>query len=173
MSLAELVEAVSRASNRFLIPFWSLALVTPIFCTTSIIYRLVKAGETRSYVKIIHILVESAALYCFATLFALISYLVFGPPFEYAFALWKACTVCQPLHSNVSFEIRLDLHKGIAPTLIVACIGKSRPPETDLEGQLFSGNISRTKIGVQTETRTYIDQDLSHEYGTVGKTNYT
>ncbi|KAH0584420.1 hypothetical protein H2248_009961 [Termitomyces sp. 'cryptogamus'] len=148
MSNAELVEAVSRASNSFLIPFWSLMLATPIFCTASIIYRLVKAGGMRSYAKIIEILVESAALYCFATLFALISYLVLGPAFEYAFAFWKACT-------------------GIAPTLIVACISKSRPRDTEIdqEGQNSSGNISRPKIRVYTETRTYVDQDFSREYG--------
>ncbi|KAG6861650.1 hypothetical protein C0995_013652 [Termitomyces sp. Mi166 len=131
--------------------FWSLMLVTPIFCTTSIVYRLVKAGAlgTRSYATIIEILVESAALYCFATLFALITDLVPGSSFEYAFAFWKACT-------------------GIAPTLIVARMvsGKSgamqRSQVTETEEQLFSSNISR-EIRVHTETRTYADSDLSRD----------
>ncbi|KAG6861651.1 hypothetical protein C0995_013653 [Termitomyces sp. Mi166 len=133
--------------------FWSLMLVSPIFCTTSIVYRLVKAGGLRSYAKIIEILVESAALYCFATLFALTTYPVPGSPFEYAFAFWKTST-------------------GIAPTLIVArmALGKSGirqrswVTETDREEQLFSGSISSTEIRVHTETRTCIDQDCSHDF---------
>ncbi|KAG5732752.1 hypothetical protein E4T56_gene16720 [Termitomyces sp. T112] len=151
MSIAELCEAISRTSTTgFLTAFWSLMLVTPIFCTTSIIYRLIRAGGTRSYATIIKILVESAALYCFATLFALISFLILGPPFEYAFTFWKACT-------------------GIAPTLIVARMvaGKSGIRKnsgfTETEEHLFSS--TNTGIRVHAETRTYIDRNFSRDSG--------
>ncbi|KAL0569853.1 hypothetical protein V5O48_012105 [Marasmius crinis-equi] len=95
---------------------YSSTLATTIFCTGAIVYKVVVIGGTRSlrtYRGVVEVLVESSALYCVATLFALVAYVKSGPASEFASAFWTSVT-------------------GIAPTLLVARVasGEARPDDT-------------------------------------------
>jgi len=99
---------------------YSTSLATTLYCTGVIVYRIVQIGNRSragpglsSYRGVIEILVESSALYCVATLFALIAYMHSGPASEFASAFWTSIT-------------------GIAPTLIVSRVaaGDARPDQT-------------------------------------------
>jgi len=91
---------------------YSTSLVTTLFCTSAIVYRYRQAGY-RSSRNIIEIFVQSSALYCIATLFALVAYIRSGPASEFASAFWTSMT-------------------GIAPTLIIARVayGETRPDDS-------------------------------------------
>ncbi|KAF9467084.1 hypothetical protein BDZ94DRAFT_1305581 [Collybia nuda] len=128
---------------------YSTSLVTTAFCTSAIIYRIIKIGTgsrrrfavIRSYRGVIEILVESSALYCIATLFALIAYIHSGPASEFASAFWTSIT-------------------GIAPTLIVSRVasgearrddawsdlGRSWEPSLSSVDEPFSVEISSEKM---------------------------
>ncbi|KAG6850449.1 hypothetical protein H0H93_013321 [Arthromyces matolae] len=145
---------------------YSTTLATTIICTGAIVYRVVSIGGFRSYSAILEILIESAMLYCIATLFALIAYIVDGPASEYSSAFWTACT-------------------GIAPTLVVARVAagqaapkKKWPWDSDTGGQSSGsqGGLvslprfsrtgrgvlnSHTQVNTETTTRTYYDQEGS------------
>ncbi|KAG6844615.1 hypothetical protein H0H87_005472 [Tephrocybe sp. NHM501043] len=143
---------------------YSTTLATTVICTAAIVYRVVAIGGFRSYSSIIEILVQSAVLYCIATLFALIAYIVNGPASEYASAFWTACT-------------------GIAPTLVVARVaaGQAGPKQVwpwDNDSGVHSsqnplvslprfshgtrGMLStQTHVNTSTITRTFHDQDTS------------
>lgn len=80
---------------------YSTSLATTLFCTGVIVYRIVRIGMQthtgaglRTYRGVIEVLVESSALYCIATLFALIAYIRSGPASEFASAFWTSVTVC-------------------------------------------------------------------------------
>ncbi|KAG6902509.1 hypothetical protein C0995_015701 [Termitomyces sp. Mi166 len=99
---------------------YSTSLVTTLYCTAAIVYRVVLVGRhsgvgyrLRSYRGVIEILVESSVLYFIATLFALVAYVCSGPASEFASAFWTSIT-------------------GIAPTLVIARVagGESRPNNT-------------------------------------------
>uniref|UniRef100_A0A0W0G5V6 Transmembrane protein n=1 Tax=Moniliophthora roreri TaxID=221103 RepID=A0A0W0G5V6_MONRR len=96
---------------------YSSTLATTIFCTCAIVYRIVTiskdSNNLRTYRGVMEVFVESSALYCVATMFALIAYVTSGPASEYASAFWTAVT-------------------GIAPTLLVARVasGEARPDDT-------------------------------------------
>ncbi|KAG6894329.1 hypothetical protein C0992_006569, partial [Termitomyces sp. T32_za158] len=102
-------------------------LLTTIFCTGAIVYRVVSIGGFRSYSSILEILIESAVLYCVATIFALVANIVSGPAAEYASAFWSACV-------------------GIAPTLIVARVaaGHAAPKSK------WPWDTDNTEVGVQS-----------------------
>jgi len=80
---------------------YTTTFITTVYCTGAIVYRVIRIGGFTSYRRILEILVESASLYCIATLFALIANVTTGTASEFAGAFWTACT-------------------GIAPTLVVA-----------------------------------------------------
>lgn len=78
---------------------YSTSLITTVSCTGLIMYRIVRVGgaqqgHLRSYRRVMEILVESAVLYCIATLFALLAYIYSGVASEYASAFWTSVTVC-------------------------------------------------------------------------------
>ncbi|KAF9467056.1 hypothetical protein BDZ94DRAFT_1249521 [Collybia nuda] len=99
---------------------YSTSLVTTVFCTSAIVYRVIQIGTQarhrlavlRSYHSIIEILVESSMLYCIATLFALVAYMHSGPASEFASAFWTSIT-------------------GIAPTLIVSRVASGEARTDD------------------------------------------
>ncbi|KAH0589633.1 hypothetical protein J132_09220 [Termitomyces sp. J132] len=137
-------------------------LFTTIFCTGAIVYRVVAIGGFASYSSILEILIESAILYCVATVFALIANIVDGPAAEYASAFWSACV-------------------GIAPTLVVARVaaGQAKPKskwpwDTETCIQSNEGVVSfprffhasrdmssHTQTNAETATRLYHDQEGS------------
>ncbi|KAG6809013.1 hypothetical protein H0H92_001975 [Tricholoma furcatifolium] len=134
---------------------YSTTLATTIFCTGAIVYRVVAIGGFRSYSSIIEILVESALLYCIATLFALIAYITSGPASEYSSAFWTACT-------------------GIAPTLVVAraAAGQAAPKQKwpwdsqpdrtqSSEGALISLPRFSRATRDRSETITHVNPDSS------------
>ena len=86
---------------------YSTSLATTLYCTGVIVFRVVQIGRRspagpglRSYRGVIEILVESSALYCIATLFALIAYIRSGPASEFASAFWTSITV------SISFNVK-------------------------------------------------------------------
>ncbi|KAG6887463.1 hypothetical protein C0995_015063 [Termitomyces sp. Mi166 len=139
-------------------------LFTTIFCTGAVVYRVVAIGGFGSYSSILEILIESAMLYCIATIYALIANIVSGPASEYAGAFWGSCV-------------------GIAPTLVVARVAagqaapKSKWPwDAETGGVQSQGpsvsfpqfihatsDISRshTQVNVEAVTRTDYDQNGS------------
>ncbi|KAG7091305.1 hypothetical protein E1B28_010351 [Marasmius oreades] len=95
---------------------YASTLATTIFCTSAIVYKVLKIGGSssfRTYRGVVEVLVESSMLYCIATLFALIAYVKSGPASEFASAFWTSVT-------------------GIVPTLLVARVasGEARPNDT-------------------------------------------
>ncbi|KAG5641085.1 hypothetical protein DXG03_006052 [Asterophora parasitica] len=119
---------------------YSTSLVTTLYCTTVIVYRVVQVGSRstigpglRSYQGILEILIESSALYFFATLFALVAYTQSGPVSQFASAFWTSVTVSLIRYYFGSVLCRLlTLCWGIAPTLVVARVaaGDARPNQT-------------------------------------------
>lgn len=87
---------------------YSTSLVTTLFCTGAIVYRILQIGtqskrgtRLHTYRSIIEILIESSALYCIATLFALVAYIRSGPASEYASAFWTSVTVSSLVINNI------------------------------------------------------------------------
>ncbi|KAF8070010.1 hypothetical protein FPV67DRAFT_996194 [Lyophyllum atratum] len=133
----------------FVTGLYAATLVTTIFCTGAIIYRVVQVGGLRPYRGLIEILIESSALYCVATIFALVSYLHSALVYEYAFTFWIPVT-------------------GIAPTLVIARVaaGHARPNEiwmSDRDSGAASNMVplSHIKFGASGRQRS------AHEIGTV------
>ncbi|RDB16677.1 hypothetical protein Hypma_002519 [Hypsizygus marmoreus] len=133
---------------------YSTSLATTIYCTGMIIYRIVMVGRSQriggglqAYHNVMEILVESSALYCIATLFALVAYIRSGPASEYASAFWTSVT-------------------GIAPTLIVARVasGEARPDESWKESKQGTHQLSFLRFngggpGPDTPSTSYELQD--------------
>ncbi|KAG6918050.1 hypothetical protein DXG01_016706 [Tephrocybe rancida] len=151
---------------------YSTTLATTIICTGAIVYRVVAIGGFRSYSSILEVLIESAVLYCLATLFALIAYIVNGAASEYSSAFWTACT-------------------GIAPTLVVARVAAGQagpkqkwPWDDDSTAHSSQGGLvslpqfsraiplgSRTQVNSESITRTFYDHDISVGSGKPGILN--
>lgn len=130
---------------------YSTSLATTLYCTAVIVYRVVQVGRVsrvgersgagiRAYRGVIEILVESSALYCIATLFALVAYIRSGPASEFASAFWTSIT-------------------GIAPTLIVGRVasGEARPDDSWMDSKDSPGTLSflRFRSGAERTTTTH------------------
>lgn len=127
---------------------YSCTLATTIFCTGAIIYRVVAvsrgSGQSlRSYKGVVEILVESSALYCISTLFALIAYVKSGPASEFASAFWTSIT-------------------GIAPTLLVARVasGEARPDDSWSRQSQSLGTLAFHSNSHSTGTTAYHDDPV-------------
>ncbi|KAG6828893.1 hypothetical protein H0H92_006399 [Tricholoma furcatifolium] len=133
---------------------YSTSLVTTVYCTAAIVYRVVLVGRysragyrLRSYRGVIEIIIESSALYFIATLFALVAYVCSGPASEYASAFWTSVT-------------------GIAPTLVIARVaaGDARPNQTWNDTRIGPASFLRFHRSVDNElgtvsTRTRVQSD--------------
>lgn len=128
---------------------YSTSLATTVYCTAMILYRLyciVKiqglgpGPGIRTYHGVMEILIESSALYCTATLFALIAYIKGGTPSEFAWVFWTSVTVSLPhpgkdVRRKLRFTIREShphslLHAPLRSMPVLTSHGRTFLPES-------------------------------------------
>lgn len=124
---------------------YSTSLATTVYCTGMILYRLyciVKiqgpgpGPGIRTYHGVMEILIESSALYCTATLFALIAYIKGGTPSEFAWVLWTSVTVSlSHLRKDVGRQLRFTIRELHPHSLLRAPL-QSMPVLTS-HGRIF------------------------------------